>query len=295
MFRTMLVTVLFLATLALPLWADEKKEAEEAIPPVASDAQAKEALATFKKDFRARGLKGDEKLGEQDFALRTLAKVQHRSVVDALAKVTKNRSIDLRTSAVLRLGEQRALPGYAGAAVVKAMDRNSKDPTFLMAGLEAIGRLQYLGATEVLRDMMKHPDYAVRKNALVTIGEIKDHRFIEEIVKLMKQLKLEKGAKWDGVEVHYDSGASGDEDQRTAERMGHAAEAKNKGKGKRSARNQRDIGPIVLELMYELTGQRVSGGVEARKWLAANKEAVDKLCKADEAKATHQVDAAKGS
>lgn len=270
-----------------PQPAGDKKAGEPA-PVLASDADAAEALATFKKAFRARGLKGDEKLAEQAVALRAVAKVQHPKVVDALAKVARNRDADLRTAAVLRLGDQRALPGSAGQAVVDALGRHRDDPTFVMACLASISRLRYLGAPKRLAALMKDHEYAVVKAALTTIGKLKDARFIDEIVKLLKQLKLEKGAKWDGVEVHYDSGASGNSDQETAERMGHAAESKNKRKGKHAARSMRDLGPVVLEVLHDLTGERFSGGIEARKWLDANRKKVDDMIAAVEKQAAAQ-------
>jgi hypothetical protein len=243
-------------------------------PAAASDEEAAEALAAFKKAFAARGLKGDDKLAEQDFALRELSAVQHPKVIQAIAKETKNRSIEIRTAAVLYLGRQRAFPATAGEQIVAAMKRNGKDATFLMAGLEAIGELGYLGATEMLADLMKHPDYAVVKNALVTIGELKDARFIEEICKLLKELKIEAGASWDGVEAHVDTGTAGDADQKAAEAQGKAMEAANKQKGKRAARTQRDLGPVVLMTMKDLTGESFTGGIAARKWLEENKDLV---------------------
>lgn len=270
--------------LGAPALADEQqdKDKEEPRPPLASDEEAAEALATFKVAFKAKGLKGDEKIAEQDYAMRELAQVQHPKVVDALVKATKNRNVDVRTGAVLQLGKLRGLPAYAGRAVVEAIGRNAKDATFVMAGLESIGELQYVGAFKLLKDLMKHHDYAVMKNALVTIGELKDVRFIEEIFKLMKELKLEKGAKWDGVSVTYDTGTAGTHDQEMAEAIGRAQEAKNKKKGKKGARSQRDLGPIVLQAMKALTGQEFTGSIQARKWLDANKKDVAALVKAFE-------------
>ena len=275
-------------------FADESEEKEvEAIPALASDEEAAEALQVFKKDFKARGKKGDEKLAEQDWALRELAKVQHRKVVDALAKVTRNKSEDLRTAAVLQLGRQRALPGYAGQAVVKSLEKNKKDTTFLMAGLEAIGMLHYVGSPEILVELMKHHDYAVQKNALVTMGRLQDVRFLEEIVKLMKAMKLEKGAKWDGVSTTHDTGTAGDHDQKAAEAAGKAQEAKNKKKGKRAARSQRDLGPIVLQVAKDLTGQEFTGSIMARKWMDENKAELDKSIAEVEALAETQLSDAK--
>src|SRR5688572_18740747 len=61
-----------------------------AAPAVASDATAQAAVARFKEDFKAKGLKGEDRRSQRDFALSTLAMVQHPLVVDALAQATTN-------------------------------------------------------------------------------------------------------------------------------------------------------------------------------------------------------------
>ena len=292
LFLSLLVFAALGAPFALtsPVVAEEKEEAKEPeLPPLASDEEAAEALKKFKVDFKARGLKGDEKLAKQDWAMSELAKCQHEKVVKALAKVTKNRNEDLRTAAVLQLGTMISVPGPAGKAVVDSMGRNKNDTTFLMAGLEAIGMLRFLGAPEMIVELLKHHDYAVQKNALNTMGALKDPRFIEEIIKLMKALRLEKGAKWDGVNVTYDTGTAGDHDQKMAEKIGKAKEAKNKKKGKRAAKSQRDLGPIVLQVAKELTGVEFTGSIEARKWLNENRKQVDEAIAKTEAKAKEQM------
>ena len=296
MLRALTCALFLLALLATPVLAeDAPKEKPDPIPPLAELDEVKEALADYKTEFKAKGMKGEEKLAYKVQAVRNLAEVQHPKVVDVLAKLTNNRDPDIAAAALIGLGDQRAIPGYAGEAVVKVMTRNSKDDTTQMAGLAAIANLKYLGAKDIIIKLMGHHDYAVKKNALVTIGKLKDERFIEEIVKLMKELKLEKGAKWDGVNVTYDTGTAGDGDQKMAEKIGKAQEAKNKKKGKRAARSQRDIGPVVLELMFDLTGEQFTGGVAARKWLNENRKAVDEKVAVREKEAAAQKAEAKAS
>ncbi|MDA1194573.1 MAG: hypothetical protein O2894_05255 [Planctomycetota bacterium] len=294
--RTLFALLTLMLVFVYPAFAEEPQEpAEAAIPELATDEEVDAALEIFKEAYKARGTKGDEKLATQDMAIRELAKTQHPKIVDELTKLSKNRSVDISTSAVLQMGQQRRIPGYAGEAILAAMKRQSKDPTYLMAGLAAIGELGYLGAKDTLIELMGHHDYAVKKNALVTIAELKDHRFIEEIVRLMKALKLEKGASWDGVEVNYDTGTAGDHDQKMAEKIGKEKQAANASKGKRAARSQRDIGPLVLEVMFDLTGEKFSGGIEAREWLEKNKADVDVLVDTCEKVAAAQVAEAKES
>ena len=272
--RPLTTLVLILAVCAPRAFAEEPKKDKAAPPPVmASDAEAKEALATFKVEFKAKGLKGDEKLMQQDYAMRELAKVQHPLVVAELAKLLRNRNANLYTMACMYLGKQAALPAHAGRAILNGLKKHSKDETFLMSALEALADLRYLGAQETLRSLLLHNEYAVVKYALMTIGELEDARMVEDIYKLMKKIKLEKGAKWDGVEVNYDTGAPGTHDQEMAEAIGQAQMAKNKGKGKKAGRSMRDLGPVVLQTMKRLTGQEFTGAIQTRKWLDDPKNA----------------------
>ncbi len=272
------VTLLCLAVLA-PFAGAEDEKKKEPIPPIASDEAAAEAISVFKEEFKAKGLKGDEKLAQQDWAMRQLAVVQHRSVADVLFKQTKNRSPDLRTAAVIYLGKQRALPGYAGERVLKAMEKQSKDSTLVMAGVNAIVALEYQAASEKLKELTSHKDYSVKKHAFLAIGELRDMRLVEDIFKLLKAIKLEKGVKWDGVSVTVDTGTAGDGDQREAERLGREQMAKNKRKGKRAARNQRDIVPIVEEVLKLLTGEEFATAKMAQDWIKANDPEIKKASK----------------
>ena len=62
----------------------DAKKAEEKIPPLASDEEAAEALKVFKVEFKAKGIKGEEKIGAKAWAMTTLSQVQHPKVVDEL-------------------------------------------------------------------------------------------------------------------------------------------------------------------------------------------------------------------
>ena len=250
--------------------------AEEAKPlKPATDAQAEAALEVFKDAFKARGMKGEEKVVQKVFAMRTLAKTQHRNVIDALAKATKDRSIDVRTGAVTYLGQQKLLAGYAGHRVLEAMRKWKKDTTFTMAALSSVSQLGCLLADKDIRELMKHKDYAVRKQALLTIGQLQDMRMLDDLLGLLKDLKIDKGVSWDGAEASVDTGTAGDGDQRAAERAAKAKAAKNKKGGRRAGRRQRDIGPIVLEALKLLTGEEFDGSISAKEWVTANQKSID--------------------
>ena len=72
----------------LRLIACSPAQADEGQTPtpfvVASDAVAEAAIDVFRREYRARGLKGDERLMQRDFAMRTLAETNHPKVVKEL-------------------------------------------------------------------------------------------------------------------------------------------------------------------------------------------------------------------
>ena len=55
----------------------------------------------------------------------------------------------------------------------------------------------------------------------------------------------------------------------------------------------RDLGPVVLEVMFKLTGEQFTGGIEARKWLKDNRAKVDGQVKAVSDTAKRQASSAK--
>jgi hypothetical protein len=258
-----------LALLLLVLPAVARAEEAPAPAPV-SDEAAAQAIAVFEEAFKAKDAAPDDRTLHRILALRELGKAQHATVADRLFKETRHRDDDVRTEALLQLAGQRALPGTAGRFVLKAVERKADDEIFVMATLGCIGELGYLGARDLLRSLMKHKSYSVVKYALRTIGELKDVRMIEDLWQLLKELKIDKGASWDGVEVNYDTGTAGDHDQKMAEKIGKEKEAANAGKGKRAGRTSRDLGPIALKAMKDLTGQEFTGSISAREWIDAN-------------------------
>lgn len=280
LFPLMLVLLVLLVLPALAFAEENDGEGVAPVPPIADEEVAKEALKTFKTDFRARGYKGDEKLAMKEVAMRTLASVQHPLVADRLYRLTRDRDADIRTLAALYLGTQRAIPGYAGPLVVKAIRRNGSDAIFAMFGIEAIERLQYRGGVEMMRALMAHKDEGVKKVAILYIGDAKEWRMLPDLLELMKELKIDKGWKTEGHEVRYDSGASGDADQKKAEAIYKAKYGKGKGKAKSAGRAMRDMKPVLLETMKNLTGQDFFMGASARDWAEENKDLVQKEQKA---------------
>jgi hypothetical protein len=149
--------------------------------------------------------------------------------------------------------------------------------------------------------MLHHPNQAVVHWALDALGDLHEIRALEPVLELMKELKLEEGVSWDGVEVHVDTGSAGNEDQEAAEAAGRAALNDRAGKGKAAGRKMRSLGEIVYLVLKDLTGEQLSSGKAAREWADKNKaviaerrKALDEQQKKQDAAGQAAVAAAKG-
>lgn len=289
MLRSLALPLALLLALALPAFAEEPPAAEEdPIPPMASDEEAEAALDLFKTEWRAKGFKGDEKKAMRELAMRKLAETQHPDVTEELYDLTRDRDPDLRTLAVMYLGRQRALPGLAGEYVLKAIDKNSSDAVYVMFGVEAISELDYRVQLELFRELLRHKDDMVRKVVILTIGDMKEVRLLEDLLKLAKELKIDKGWKEEGHEVRYDTGAAGDHDQKMAEKIYKEKYGNKARRARSSGRAMRDLRPILLEAMKRLTGQEFSGREDAEAWAEENAEMLTEHAKALETQAEQQ-------
>jgi hypothetical protein len=218
-------------------------------PTVASDEQAAAALATFKEAWKAKGLKGDEKVSQRDWALDELSNLQHPLIAAELGDVARGGDGDLRLIAVIYLAKQKALPGVAGEQVLQALAKNEKDVAFVLSGLQTLGKLRYLGGDESLKDLLKHQDWAIRKYAITAVGQVGDMRLVEELLKILGvDLKnapppapaagqedkggkevVEEGYSWDGASAVVDHGhADNTQENAEAKAKAEAEIARNK-------------------------------------------------------------------
>ena len=175
-----------------------------------------------------------------------VSRVVHRTVDDALAVVSRGGDETLRMIAVAYLGDQKALPAYAGIRIAAAMKANPKDGVLVMTGLQSIGSLQWLGAREEIKAALKHTSYAIKKTGIQTVGQTGDLRLLPDVLSLVgvtigkdggvppesssESGKSEetKGYSWSGAEASVDTGTSGDGDQKAAEAKVKAQLAANK-------------------------------------------------------------------
>jgi hypothetical protein len=204
-------------------------------PMVDDDAKAIAAVAAFKEAWKAKGLKGEEKLAQRDWALSELVKVHHPLVVAELGDIARSGDESLRTLAVIYLGDQKALPALAGEQVLTALKKNGGDTVLVLSALQSLASLKYLGGDELMKDLLRSEDYVVKKAAIAAVGQVGDMRLIDELLKILgvdpkapppapgsKEEKsggkevVEEGYSWEGAEATVDHGHA-DNTQENAE------------------------------------------------------------------------------
>jgi HEAT repeat protein len=320
---TRLLALPLVAALTLPAYAGDPVPAAPAAAPaapaaaapkIADDAAATAAVATFKEAWKAKGLKGDERMAQRDWALSELAKVQHPLVVAELGDVARSGDGTLRTLAVIYLGDQKALPALAGEQVLIAFKKNADDTVLLLSALQSLSALKYLGGDQLLKDLLNSEDYVIRKAAITTVGQLGDTRLLDELLKILgvdpkappptggeeekkggKEV-VEEGYSWEGAEAVVDHGdADNTKENAEAKAKAESQIAQNKaaaagksgggggggggdggtGGGRGgAARSKDELKPYVLKALRSLTGETFMNSREIRSWLGAHGEEV---------------------
>ena len=243
--HALLLALLAVGILASYGGAEEAKK--ESKPSIASDEVVAEALAEFKEAWKAKGLKGDDKVMQRDFAMRLINELHHPAVVDALGKASKSSDEDVRLISIIYLGDQVLLPHQAAEYVTKAMKKHRKDVVLQMTALQTLGHLKYVGASHQLREALKHKHFVVRKAAISAVGDIGDTRMLPDVLKVLgvkletdnkgkepdkKESKKEvvsEGYSWEGAEATVDRGeADNSKENADAKRIAEAQIARNK-------------------------------------------------------------------
>lgn len=297
------VCALVLGLLLVPVtFAEDVKQAPKKLT-LATDEQAEAILAVFKDEWKAKGLKGDDRVSQRDYAMRKISKIHHPDIVAALGKASRSSDADTRMLALIYLGDQKALPHLAGTHVVKAMRKHKKDVALIMTGLQSLGELKYLGAQSDIGKLIQHREWQIRKTAIATVGRIGDKRMLEEVARVLgirldaddkgdpdqkmggKEV-VEEGYSWEGAEATVDRGeADNSKEMADAKKLAEAQIAKNKaaaqkggggGGGGRgaggSARSVKELIPTILRTLQALTGEQFDKPSSIRKWYSKNRE-----------------------
>lgn len=239
------------------------------LPPLATNAQAKEALLAFKEAYKAK-----DSASKAD-AVDGLGKINHPDVVQELVRLTKNRDLEVRAAAFQNLAMQRAIPSLVGRPLLSTVDVKSQDWQYVTDVIDTVKGVGDRAALPTLVKLLKHENPSVVRWSLDALGDMKEVRAIDAILDLMKELKIDQAAKWEGGEVHVDTGASGDADQRSAEAAYAAKYGNGTGKGKAGGRKTRSLGDVFYLVLKDLTGQSFASGEGAKDWLAAHKPEIE--------------------
>jgi hypothetical protein len=281
-----------------PAFAEDpaKPAPAPAVPGMATNEDAKAALVAFRAAFKGNDV--DRKAQ----AVFDLAKVQHPAIVAEIGKLLSNRDLDVKTVAAMALGDVKALPALAGARLTATFEANATDGAFMRSAIDSRAALGHRASLPALVKKFKDPDPGIVKSAMSAVGEMKDVRALDALLEMAKDLKIDEGVKWEGGEVHVDTGASGDTDQKAAEAQ-YAKQYGNQAHAKRSSgRRMRDMKEVVLDVLKDLTGEQFRSGVAAREWvaahqadLAAKRKALDEDQARQEADGKKALSASKGS
>ncbi len=223
-------------------------------PELASEAALTKAMEQWDVDTKeARRLKDDDRVMQYDLAMERLTRIQHPKVVEELVSLTRHSSEYVRLLAVMYLGTQTLMPSLVGEPVAAFMRRHKRDDVALMTGLETIGLVKYLGASSQIQECLEHREFVVKKYAMECVGQLRDMRLIEEMLKQVgvdAKASLDSGSdkgesggketegeavSWEGVDVTYDTGTAGDGDQKMAEKIGKEKLAKNQAEAQAKA------------------------------------------------------------
>ena len=234
------------------------------LPPLATNADAKAALLAYREAFKARDVaaKAD--------AVDGLGKVQHPDVIVELLKLTKHREAEIRAAAFQNLAREKALPTLVGVPLGATVDAKTPDWQYVTDVIDTLSAVHFRGGLPTLVKLLHHPDQSVVRWSLDALGDSKDVRALEPVLELMHELKLDEAAKWEGGEVHVDTGASGDADQRAAEAAYAAKYGSGGGKKSGGSRKTRSLGEFLFLVVKDLTGQSFTSGKAAREWVTAN-------------------------
>ena len=157
---------LMLVLTALPVFAAE---------PV-SDEDAAQALKDFDLAFRSKDLE------DRQNAVYDLHDVPHDKVIARLARVLRDRDVQVRNVAALALGGQIHNPAKAGAVLLKAYDKEKKNPDVVASVLDAMKEVGFMGYWPDFKKALKDERSHVVIRTLDLLGANKDYRTLPELL-----------------------------------------------------------------------------------------------------------------
>jgi len=229
--------------------------------PVSGDEAAKAAIERFERDFASK----DE--GKRMNAISSLGMTKNDLVAKKLGTLLGHANIEVRQAASLVLEGQYQNKVLAGELLRKALLKENEAEVLINLAL-AIGRVPHPDAIPDMGDVMKKDENVfVKIEILKAYGKMKDTRALLPILDLW--LVNPHGYSWEGGEVSYDSGASGDADQKEAERQYHEKYGNQQRKGAPPTMLKTFI-QAIAEAVEKITGEKLSGPTPLMEWMCAH-------------------------
>ena len=226
--------------------------------PVSGDEAAKAAIERFDRDFASR----DE--GKRMNAIASLGMTKNDLVAKKIGTLLGHADLEVRQAAALVLEGQYQNRALAGELLRKALMRENEAEVLINLAL-AIGRVPHPDAIPDMGEVMKKADNAfVKIEILKAFGKMKDTRALLPILDLW--LVNPHGYSWDGGEVKVDTGASGDTDQKEAEKQYKEKYGNQQHKGAPPTMLKTFI-QAIAEAVEKITGEKLTGPTQLMEWM----------------------------
>jgi hypothetical protein len=226
--------------------------------PVSGDDAAKVAIDRFDRDFAT----SDE--GRRMNAIASLGMTRNDLVAKKLGTLLYHQNLEVRQAAALVLEGQYQNPALAGELLRKALVKENESEVLINLAL-ALGRVPHPDAIPDMGEVMKKDENVfVKIEILKSFGKFKDTRALLPILDLW--LVNPVGYSWEGGETHVDSGASGDTDQKEAERQYKEKYGGQQRKGAPPTMLKTFI-QAIAEAVEKITNEKISGPTALMEWM----------------------------
>jgi hypothetical protein len=260
---------MFLAFLALSafVFADDTAKPKK-VEPV-SDEEAKEAIAAFDKEMKAKEIEVLQN------AVYNLHDVPHPLVLKKLEKTLKHKDPRVRGVVALAIAGQAHDVEAAGKLLMKTYKKDFKSEEVVTSVLQGLTELGYLGYWPTLKPAMKDKRNAIVIATLDTLGTNKDWRSIPTLLEAY-HVAMPKKVKWSTGTVTVDTGADTATEQKLAKEKFNAkygqGGSKEKAKAKAKARSQdlRNFSEPLRKTVKKITGEDFDNAWDFEDWYVAN-------------------------
>lgn len=262
--------VLLLVALAAPLAAGASARAAD------TPAEVKEAIAYF--DKYAPKAKDETKYAE---LVHDLASTQAAEAAERIGKILvqeKNPEHHLiAADALSEFLKDKEGREAAGKILVKALTDGGFEEEMQIQLVDSLGKLTFAPGTLPICDVLLKTDSPwLMLRCVRSLGLIKDMHALPALLEILERFPV--GYKWPaGEEVKYDSGASGDADQKEAEKQYNDKNKNQRRKGKPPVMFKAYVQELKKTVQAITGDTTIDGGQALRAWMVAHTEELKKL------------------